>query len=197
MFFAMEYGNGNLNMINYNRPSWHEYFMIIAKICSSRSTCLSRPTGAVIVLNKQILATGYNGAMPGSTHCTDEGECFRRRLNIPDIDKYNFCRATHAEANALAQAARYGISVEGAVLYTTLAPCYVCLKLLATARIREIYYEHQYESQNIERDEFWQQAIRDAGISLTQLKVSAPTMEKIKEHLKYPTSARRLAATKF
>ena len=183
--------------MKHNRPNWHEYFMVLAKICSSRSTCLSRPTGAVIVLDKQILATGYNGAMPGTTHCTDEGECFRRSLSIPDIDKYNFCRATHAEANALAQAARYGISVEGASVYTTLAPCYVCLKLLATARIREIYYEHQYESQNLKRDKFWQQAIKGAGIKLTQLKVSAQALEKIKEHLEYPTSARRLPATKF
>jgi dCMP deaminase len=184
-------------MMNFTRPSWHEYFMVIAKICSSRSTCLSRPTGAVIVLDKHILATGYNGAMPGTSHCTDEGECFRRRLHIPDIDKYNFCRATHAEANALAQAARYGISVEGAVLYTTLAPCYVCLKLLATARIHQIYYEHHYESRNAERDSFWQQAVRDAGIEMTKLQVSAPALEKIKEHLEYPTSVRRLAATEF
>ncbi len=180
-----------------NRPNWHEYFMVIAKICSSRSTCLSRPTGAVIVLDKQILATGYNGAMPGSDHCIDDGECFRRRSNVPDIDKYNFCRATHAEANALAQAARYGISVEGATIYTTLAPCYVCLKLLATARIREIYYEHHYESQNLERDDFWKQAISDAGIKLSKLSVSNQAMEKIKEHLECPTSVRRLAATKL
>jgi dCMP deaminase len=179
------------------RPNWHEYFMVIAKICSSRSTCLSRPTGAVIVKNKHILATGYNGAMPGVSHCTDEEECFRRRHNIPDIDKYNFCRATHAEANALAQAARYGIAVEGAVLYTTLAPCYVCLKLLATSRITEIYYEHQYESLSPERDRFWQQAVQQAGIKPTQLTVSTAAMDKIREHLACPTSVRRLVATEF
>jgi len=171
--------------------------MIIAKIISSRSTCLSRPTGAVIVKDRHILATGYNGAMPGTPHCTDEGECLRRKLKVPDIDKYNFCRATHAEANALAQAARYGISVEGASIYTTLAPCYVCLKLLATARIKKIYYEYAYESKDTSRDKFWQQAVREAGIEQYQLTVSAEALEKIKEYLHYPTSARRLEATPF
>jgi dCMP deaminase len=184
-------------MTNHNRPSWHEYFMTIAKIISSRSTCLSRPTGAIIVKDRHILATGYNGAMPGTAHCIDEGECFRRRNNIPDIDKYNFCRATHAEANALAQAARYGTSVEGATLYTTLAPCYVCLKLLATSCIREIYYEYDYESITPERDKLWQQAVKEAGIKSTRLTVSASAMEKIQQHLACPTSVRRLNATKF
>lgn len=178
-----------------NRPSWHEYFMVIAKICSSRSTCLSRPTGAVIVLNKQILATGYNGAMPGATHCIDEGECLRRSKGVPDIDKYNYCRATHAEANALAQAARYGIPVEKAVIYTTLAPCYVCLKLLATARISEIYYEYPYESQNKERDNFWRQAIEDTEIRVTKLRVSGQALIKIHRSLRYPTSERNLLVT--
>ena len=170
--------------------------MVIAKIISSRSTCLSRPTGAVVVKNKHILTTGYNGAMPGVDHCIDEGECFRRRLNVPDIDKYNFCRATHAEANALAQAARFGISVEGAVLYTTLAPCYVCLKLLATARITEIYYEYQYESKHPERDVHWQDAIHDAGIKLTQLSISPQALEMMQHSLSAPTSVRKLEATK-
>ena len=93
------------------RPDWHEYFMLIAKIVALRSGCNSRPTGAVIVKDKRILATGYNGPMPGAWHCTDKGStyCFRREKGIPDIDKYNFCRASHAEANAIAQAARFGI----------------------------------------------------------------------------------------
>ncbi len=177
------------------RPNWQEYFMVIAKICSSRSTCLSRPTGAVIVKDKHILTTGYNGAMPGAAHCSDEGECFRRKANIPDIDKYNFCRATHAEANALAQAARYGISVAGAVVYTTLAPCYVCFKLLATSHISRVYYEHYYESQSPARDKFWSQVIKDYGIELIKLKVSDAAISKTHEHLQYPTSVRRLKAT--
>ncbi len=184
------------------RPSWHEYFMLIAKIVSSRSTCNSRPTGAVIVKDNHILATGYNGAMPGAQHCSDQppldGEpfCFRRAQGVPDIDKYNFCRASHAEANAIAQAARYSISLEGATLYVTLAPCYVCLKLIATARIRAIYYEHPYESVSPERDRFWKNAVREAGIEeFQQLLISPRTYEYILSDIQEITSRRRTRAT--
>ena len=186
------------------RPSWHEYFMFIAKIVSSRSTCNSRPTGAVIAKDNHILATGYNGAMPGAPHCTDEpdwnGEpfCFRRARGIPDVDKYNFCKASHAEANAIAQAARHGIAIEGATLYTTLAPCYVCLKLIATSRIRVIYYEHAYESSSPERDAFWEDAVREAGIEVyEQLSISAGTYDYILSDIREITSRRRSKATDF
>ena len=116
--------------------------MLIAKLVSTRSTCNSRPTGAVLVKDRQILATGYNGSMPGAPHCSDQvmadgsPYCHRRALNIADVDKYNYCRASHAEANAIAQAARYGVAIKGATLYVTLQPCFVCLKLLATAQIK-------------------------------------------------------------
>jgi dCMP deaminase len=186
------------------RPSWHEYFMLIAKIVSSRSTCNSRPTGAVIAKDNNILATGYNGAMPGAPHCIDQpdwqGEpfCFRRAQGIPDIDKYNFCKASHAEANAIAQAARNGIAVEGATLYTTLAPCYVCLKLIATARIRVVYYEHAYESSTPERDKFWMDAVREAGLDVyEQLTISPNAYEYILADITNITSRRRSKATHF
>jgi dCMP deaminase len=186
------------------RPSWHEYFMLIAKIVSSRSTCNSRPTGAVIVKDNHILATGYNGAMPGAQHCIDQtghgGEpfCFRRAHGIPDVDKYNFCRASHAEANAIAQAARHGIALEGATLYVTLAPCYVCLKLIATARIRGVYYEHPYESVTPERDSFWKEAVRDAGLEVFQPLIIAPvTYDYILADIQNITSRRRTRATNF
>ena len=180
------------------RPDWHEYFMLIAKIVALRSGCHSRPTGAVIVKDKRILATGYNGPMPGAWHCTDKGSkyCFRREKGIPDIDKYNFCRSTHAEANAIAQAAKLGISVDGASIYCTLAPCYVCLKLLASAGIKEIYYEYDYESRDFERDEFWKTAIKEAGIKVfKQIKISEKTLKALEEILPYPTSKRRLPPT--
>jgi dCMP deaminase len=187
-----------------NRPSWHEYFMLIAKIVSSRSTCNSRPTGAVIVKDNHILSTGYNGAMPGAPHCIDGPEidgkpyCYRRALGVPDIDKYNFCRASHAEANAIAQAARYGIRIEGATLYATLAPCYTCLKLIATARIRAIYYEHPYDSSTPERDAFWSRAVQEAGIeTFEQLIISSETYDYILAGIRGVTSKRRLAATDF
>lgn len=178
--------------------------MLIAKIVSSRSTCNSRPTGAVIVKDHHILATGYNGAMPGAPHCIDQPDldgkpfCFRRAHGIPDIDKYNFCRASHAEANAIAQAARLGISIDGATLYTTLAPCYVCLKLIATARIRAVYYEHAYESNTPERDAFWKDAVREAGLQVyEQLTISPATYEYILSDIQKPTSRRRTEATDF
>lgn len=188
-----------------NRPSWHEYFMFIAKIVSTRSTCNSRPTGAVIVKENHILATGYNGAMPGAPHCIDQPDlddgrpyCFRRAQGIPDIDKYNFCKASHAEANAIAQAARYGISILGATLYTTLAPCYVCLKLIATAQIQAVYYEHAYSSTTPDRDAFWAEAVREAGIETFQpLLISEQTYDYILCDIRNITSRRRTEATRF
>lgn len=187
------------------RPNWHEYFMLIAKIVSTRSTCNSRPTGAVIVKDNHILSTGYNGAMPGAPHCIDQPDmddgrpyCYRRSLGIPDVDKYNFCKASHAEANAIAQAARYGISVEGATLYTTLAPCYVCLKLIATARIRAVYFEQSYDSATPERDLFWQNAVREAGIEIFErLTISPETYDYILSDIRNVTSRRRTPATDF
>ncbi len=183
-----------------SRPPWPEYFMLLAKMVALRSGCNSRPSGAVIVKDKRILATGYNGPMPGAWHCTDRGPgyCFRREKGIPDIDKYNFCRATHAEANAIAQAARFGISVEGAELYCTLAPCYVCLKLIASAGIRAVYYEYDYESRDFERDRFWREAIAEAGLEeFRQITVSEETLRSLSEILPYPTSKRRLQPTEF
>ncbi len=174
------------------RPSWDEYFMIVAKIISSRSTCISRPIGAVITKNKHILATGYNGAMPGVSHCTDDKECFRRSIAVSDDAKYNYCRATHAEANAISQAARYGTSVDGATLYVTLAPCYVCLKLLSTANIKEVFYEYDYESINKERDSFWEKCISDTGIRVQQLIVSEKSLQGTLKNMEFPTSGRRL-----
>ncbi len=182
------------------RPNWNEYFMAIAKIVSTRSTCNSRPTGAVLVRDKQILSTGYNGSMPGAPHCTDEvfedGKpfCYRRSIEAPEDDKYNYCRASHAEANAVARAARLGISLDGATCFVTLAPCYVCLKLLAGAGVRRIYYELGYESVNEGRDEHWRRAIDESPIeTFEELKVSERMAEKIASSLVYPTSGRRLS----
>ena len=187
------------------RPNWHEYFMFIAKIVSTRSTCNSRPTGAVIVKDNHILATGYNGSMPGAPHCIDQPDdidgrpfCFRRSLGIPDIDKYNFCKASHAEANAIAQAAKYGIAINGSTLYSTLAPCYVCLKLIASAGIVAVYYEHEYESRSPERDRFWRNAVREARLkTFEKLTISKETYEYILSDITDITSRRRWEATEF
>lgn len=140
-----------------NRPSWDEYFLMLAKLVSARSTCNSRKTGAIIVRNNRILATGYNGAVHGAPHCTDKGPdfCFRRSIGAHDGDKYNYCLSSHAEVNAIDQAARFGISLENASLYCTLEPCNWCFKQLIQAGIREIYFEEAYESKNRQFDLFW------------------------------------------
>jgi dCMP deaminase len=175
------------------RPSWDDYFLMLAKLAATRSTCLSRPTGAVIVLDRRVLATGYNGSMPGSPHCSDEGECYRRKLRGYDEDnKYDICRAIHAEANALAQAARQGISVEGATLYTTLSPCFSCTKLLASARILRLVFEHEYESPDPQRDRIWREAIREAGIQCEQRTLPPEVIELAVRYLSEVTSRRRL-----
>ena len=184
------------------RPSWDEYFMLIAKLVSTRSTCNSRPTGAVLVKDKQLLASGYNGSMPGAPHCSDEvmpdgsPYCHRRVLKIADVDKYNYCRASHAEANAIAQAARYGVAIKGASLYVTLQPCFVCVKLLATAQIERVYYELAYESQDPLRDAFWEAAVQEAGFQVfRQLTVPPEALAYILPSLEEATSRRRLPAT--
>ena len=174
--------------------------MLIAKLVSTRSTCNSRPTGAVLVKDRQILATGYNGSMPGAPHCSDQvmadgsPYCHRRALNIADVDKYNYCRASHAEANAIAQAARYGVAIKGSMLYVTLQPCFVCLKLLATAQIDKVFFELGYDSKDSARDRYWrQEAVKEAGFSVYQaLEVRPPTLENVVPALTGLTSRRRL-----
>ena len=142
-----------------NRPTWHEYLMMLAKLVSVRSTCNSRKIGAVIVRNNRILTTGYNGAVHGAPHCSDKGPdfCLRRSIGAHDAEKYNYCLSSHAEVNAVNQAARFGISLENATLYCTLEPCNWCFKQLIQAGIREIYYETPYDSKNKDFDRFWRQ----------------------------------------
>ena len=175
----------------FSRPEWDEYFMLLAKLAAIRSTCLSRPAGAVIVRDQQLLATGYNGSMPGVAHCTDDGVCFRRSFRAGEHDKYDVCRAIHAEANAIAQAARRGVSIEGATVYTTLAPCFVCTKLMASARIARVVYEHEYESPDRERDALWREVVEEAGIEYEQLTLTHQTVARACRLVSTTTSLRR------
>ncbi|MCM8778248.1 MAG: cytidine/deoxycytidylate deaminase family protein [Candidatus Omnitrophica bacterium] len=119
------------------RPSWDEYFMEIAKLVATRSTCLRRQVGAVIVKDRHILSTGYNGTPKGITHCEIVG-CLREKLKVPSGERHELCRGLHAEQNALLQAALYGISLREATLYCTNQPCIICAKMLINAGIREI-----------------------------------------------------------
>jgi dCMP deaminase len=181
------------------RPDWHEYFMAVAKLISTRSTCNSRPTGAILVRDRHILATGYNGSAPGAPHClgnfNPDGSpfCYSRQMGSGDADKYNYCRSSHAEANAVAQAARLGVSVEGASAYCTLAPCYICTKLLAAARVAEVYFEHDYESSDRRRDGHWQGIYRESGIKIwSKVTLSPDSLAAFAGAFAGVTSERRL-----
>jgi dCMP deaminase len=180
-----------INELVFHRPNWDEYFMLIAKLAASRSTCLSRPAGAVIVKGKQVLATGYNGSMPGVDHCTDDGKCYRRSVGAADAGKYDNCRSIHAEANAIAQAAKHGIDIEGSSVYITMYPCYVCTKLLASSGIKKVYYEYEYKSPDKERDKLWKEATEKAGIEVEKIEVTEKTLRKVILSLVTATSQRR------
>lgn len=125
------------------RPSWDEYFMSIAELAATRSTCLRRQVGSVIVKDKKILATGYNGAPSGLKHCLDIG-CLREKLGIPSGERHELCRATHAEQNAIVQAALFGVSIKDGVLYSTTQPCILCTKLIINAGIKKIVIKDTY-----------------------------------------------------
>jgi dCMP deaminase len=125
------------------RPPWDCYFMDIALAVAPRSTCLRRSVGAILVRDKRILATGYNGAPSGLTHCLENG-CLRERQEVASGERHEICRGSHAEQNVLVQAARHGIAVDGATLYCTNEPCVICTKLLINAGIKEIVYQNEY-----------------------------------------------------
>jgi dCMP deaminase len=129
--------------MNHDRPDWDSYFMEIARIVSMRSTCLRRNVGAVIVKDKRILATGYNGAPSGLKHCL-EVSCLRERMKIAPGERHELCRGLHAEQNAIIQAAYHGVSINGAHLYCTHLPCSICIKMLINAGIDKVYYEDGY-----------------------------------------------------
>ena len=141
------------------RPSWLDYFMGISHLVASRSTCSRRHVGAVLVKDRHILTTGYNGVPSGIPHC-DEVGCLRQEKNIPSGERHELCRGLHAEQNAIIQAALYGISIKGATLYSTHLPCIVCAKMLINAQIKEIVYEEGYP------DPLALKMLEDAGIPI-------------------------------
>ncbi len=130
------------------RPGWDEYFMNMALLTAERSTCLRRQIGAVIVQDRHIVATGYNGAPQGLAHCDElEGGCLRERMGIPSGERHELCRALHAEQNAIIQAAALGHSIEGATIYITNQPCIICAKMIINAGIRRIVVKEGYPDQ--------------------------------------------------
>ncbi|MDR2487287.1 MAG: cytidine/deoxycytidylate deaminase family protein [Clostridiales Family XIII bacterium] len=145
------------------RPSWNEYFMNIAKLTSERSTCLRRQVGAVIVQDKQIVATGYNGAPKGIPHCDEKGGCLREQMNVPSGERHELCRALHAEQNAIIQAATSGLSIEGATMYITHQPCVICAKMIINAGLRKVIVEKGYP------DELATELLEEAGLKIVAL----------------------------
>ena len=136
--------------------------MEFARLASRRSTCLRRGVGAVIVLEKNILATGYNGAPSGVAHCSEVG-CIRAENGVPSGERHELCRGLHAEQNAIIQAAFHGTSIRGARLYSTTFPCVICSKMLINAGIREIYYLDGYA------DGLSRSMLEEAGVEIIKL----------------------------
>lgn len=127
----------------YKRPDWESYFLAMALIASTRSTCIRRRVGAVIVAGNRILATGYNGSPARTKHCTDIG-CLRQSMGIPSGERHEICRGSHAEMNAIAQAASSGTPIQGCTIYCTHEPCSMCSKLLINAGCKRAVYMYPY-----------------------------------------------------
>lgn len=149
-----------------DRPSWDEYFMRIAGDVARRSTCLRRHVGAIVVVQKRILATGYNGAPTGVPHCADTG-CLREELQVPSGERHELCRGLHAEQNAMIQAAKHGVRIDGATLYTTHHPCSLCAKMAINAGIQRIVCREDYP------DDLGKSLLREAGV---RLEVQSPSV---------------------
>ena len=128
------------------RPDWDEYFMEIAHVVARRSTCLRHEIGAIIVKDKRIVATGYNGAPSGLPHCLELG-CLRDKLGIESGTRQEICRALHSEQNAIIQAALYGVSTKDSTLYCTHQPCSLCAKAIINAGVRRVVFEGDYPDQ--------------------------------------------------
>lgn len=143
------------------RPSWDEYFMAITDQVGQRSTCTRRHIGAVLVKDKRILATGYNGVPSGLKHC-DEVGCLREQRRIPSGTQHELCRGIHAEQNAVIQAARHGIAIDGATVYCTHQPCVLCAKILINAGIKEIIFREPYP------DDLSTEMLAEAGVGATR-----------------------------
>ncbi len=148
---------------------WDHRFMEMAKLVGTWASCFqeNRHVGAVIVRDKRILTTGYNGAPSGVKSCQERQECLRRKLNIPSGTKHELCYGVHAEQNAIAQAAKMGIRLEGATLYCTHQPCVICCKMIINSGIKRVVYEYAYP------DEFSVRLFDEAGVKLEKYEEQA------------------------
>ena len=144
---------------------WDERFMQMAHTIAGWTSCFApgRAIGAVIVRDKRIMTTGYNGAPQGMKTCREKGECLRRKLGIPSGTRAEVCYAIHAEQNAIIQAAKLGVCIEGATLYCTHQPCVICAKMIVNAGIDRIIYEQGYP------DDFSLEIFRETGVELLKM----------------------------
>ncbi|MDF9407625.1 cytidine/deoxycytidylate deaminase family protein [Pelotomaculum isophthalicicum JI] len=141
------------------RPGWDQYFMEITRVVANRSTCLRRHVGAVLVKDKRILASGYNGAPAGLKHCLEIG-CLRERLGVPSGERHELCRGLHAEQNAVIQAAVHGIAIRDSVCYVTHQPCLLCAKIMINAGVGKVVFQGDYP------DPLAQEVFEEAGVEL-------------------------------
>jgi len=143
------------------RPAWDDYFMEICGVVAKRGTCLRRHVGCVLVRERRILTTGYNGPPKGVAHCDERGGCLREQLGINSGERIELCRALHAEQNAIIQAAVHGVALPGATAYTTNQPCVTCAKMLINAGIVRIVYAGEYP------DQLARELLAEAGVALS------------------------------
>ena len=141
------------------RPDWQTYFMDLAQLISSRSTCIRRRVGALIVKENRILSTGYNGTPTGIRHCLDRG-CLRDDLKIPSGQRHELCRGLHAEQNAIIQAAYHGVSIESGEIYCTNQPCIICAKMIINAGLKKVIIGNSYP------DELASEMLDEAGLKV-------------------------------
>lgn len=152
-------------MTEKERPTWDNYFMDITCLVAKRATCLRRAVGAIIVKDRRVLATGYNGAPSHVRHCAEAG-CLRQQLNVPSGERHELCRGIHAEQNAIIQAAYHGVSIKGATLFCTNQPCSICAKMIINAGIVRIVYQSGYA------DSLSSEMLAEAEVELVKLSSS-------------------------
>ncbi|GHT51407.1 cytidine deaminase [Endomicrobiia bacterium] len=147
------------------RPSWDEYFVKITWLVAERSTCVRHHVGAVIVRDKRVLTTGYNGAAAGTQDCLSLG-CLRNALNIPSGQRHEMCRAIHAEQNAIIQGGFHGINIKSSTLYCTHSPCVLCAKMIVNAGIKKVVMGIEYP------DNTFKELFSEVGIEFSTLQLN-------------------------
>lgn len=155
------------------RPGWDEYFMNIAGQVASRATCDRGRSGCIIVKDRQILTTGYVGSPVGIPHCDEVGHQFHQVINEDGATSQHCIRTTHAEQNAVCQAAKFGIGINGATLYCKMTPCYVCAKMIINVGIKRVVCEKDYHASKLSKEVFQQ-----AGVILNILDQTVEQYEK-------------------